>query len=743
MKRTAKVARVKSSGGSILTRLNKDGTINLLALLIPQPPKTNAPTASITNATPVRPEAPWVARIDEIAFDNYTITVEDNKPLKPARLKLDQLAFKITEVSTLTNAPVSAELTVRLNEAGVFGLRGTANIFAPSADMQISLDALDLRPFQPYLEEQTRLAVSSGALSMGGHAIYAGPGPGAPLVKFTGQLGLTNFTAIDLIGFKEFVKWDALAVSGIDLDLQPEKLNVEKVRFVGLKPSINVDTNGRPNLAALETGRPKTTNAAPSGATSKKADSIPITLGALAFDNASFQFLDQSIQPNCNFAVRQFSGTIKGLSSDQRTAAIVDLSGKVEESSPFSITGKINPLSTNLLVDLAIAFKNTDLTAFTTYTEKYLGYPLGKGKLGLGLHYAINGQMLNGSNYVVIDQFTLGAKNNSTNATHLPVKLAVALLKDRHGKIELDLPVSGRRDDPKFKLSGVILQVFVNIVVKAATSPFSLLGAMFGGGEELSFVQFEPGRSDLPEAEARKLDTLAKALYERPSLSLEIAGSADLAKDRHALARAELLRRTKLLRLQELNALGGAVQTVDAVQLSPEDHARLIKRAFVKAFGTNPPSITASNNSTVALPIIDPPPAPAPKPAPRPQIQLHGATTLVPTTTPKPGTNANSRPETTRRMIPAPKRPEAVTIAKAPPLPDLSGYSLADMEAGLLGQITITDGELRALMQERARQVESYLLKTEKVTAERVFLIAPKPIDASFKGENRANLSLN
>ena len=377
-KKSAKVALVKSSGGSILARMNKDGTINLLALLIPPPPKTNSPVVAATNAAPA--ETPWVARIDEIAFDNYTINVEDNKPAKPAKLKLDQLAFKIKDVSTLTNAPVSAELSVRLNEAGMFGVRGTANIFAPSADMQINLDALDLRPFQPYLEEQTRLALTGGALSTRGHAVYAGPGGPGPMLKFTGDLGLTNFTLIDLIGFKEFVKWDALAVSGIDLDLLPEKLQLAEVRFVGLKTSVLIGSNGLPNLAALQLEKPATTNTAPPVAASKKTNDFPITLATLAFENASFQFIDQSIQPNCNFAIQQFGGTIKGLSSQQQTAALVDLSGKVNEPSPFSVTGKINPLAKDLLVDLTIAFKNTDLTAFTPYTEKFMGYPLKKGE---------------------------------------------------------------------------------------------------------------------------------------------------------------------------------------------------------------------------------------------------------------------------------------------------------------------------------------------------------------------------
>ena len=176
-----------------------------------------------------------------------------------------------------------------------------------------------------------------------------------------------------------------------------------------------------------------------------------------------------------------------------------------------------------------------DLSPLTPYSGRYAGYEIEKGKLSLNLSYRIEKRKLDAQNKVFIDQFTFGDPVESPHATKLPVRLAVSLLKDRKGEIHLDLPVTGQIDDPKFSVWRIVWKIIGNLLVKAATSPFALIGAMFGGGEELSYLEFDPGLSDIPAAGAGKLRNLAKALYERPALKLEIEGHADLERDPEAL----------------------------------------------------------------------------------------------------------------------------------------------------------------------------------------------------------------
>jgi hypothetical protein len=738
--RRIEVGLVKSTGGSILARQMKDGTINLLGLVNPptaSPPATNPPVPG---------EPPWTVLLKEIAFDNYSIKLEDQKPAKPSNLSLDQLAFTVKGLSTLSNEPIAVSLSARLNQAGTVTAQGTAKIAPPQANMEIGVSDLDLRPFQPYVNEQARLAITSGRFNTRGRVRYTPPGGGAPLVKFAGEISLTNFATTDQVLFKDFVKWDALNVSGIDLDLQPNQLQVQEVKWRGLQTSVIIGPDQRPNLKTVlpekAVGAPATPVAAAPTAAPAKAGEFPVQLGTLALENAAFHFSDESIEPHAAFDVQELGGTVKGLSSQEQSTATVDLRGKVDAASPFAISGKVNPLAKDPQLDLTVAFTNTDLTAFTTYMEKYAGHPLNKGKLTMGLHYDIAQKQLKAENKFLIDHFTLGPRNDSTNATHLPVKLAVALLKDRNGQINLDIPLSGRTDDPKFAIAPLVFKVVLNLMVKAATSPFSLLGALVGGGEELGFVEFPPGGADIPDAEAQKLDKLVKALYERPTLNLEIAGSFDPDQDRAALARLKLEQHTKILRLKELTEAGQTVPSIETLQLEPAARERLLKQIFtelgtnqtlvLQAAATAPDTNAAVAASAGAL-------AGQGGQAAAAKVSSGRTARKSPAATEDKGAKAlmmsvsksSATGKSSFRTHPLPANPDGAPL------------TLEQIEAKLVSAIQVSVDEQRDLIKRRARAVQSRILQSGQVAAERLFIVTPKSAGASVKGEHRVNLSLN
>ena len=235
-------------------------------------------------------------------------------------------------------------------------------------------------------------------------------------------------------------------------------------------------------------------------------------------------------------------GRISGLSSAADKLADVDLRGNLENQSPLRITGRINPLRDNLFVDIKVSFTDIELSPLTPYSGTFLGYTVDKGKLFLDLKYHIENKKLDSENKVFIDQFTFGKKVESDKATSLPVRLAVALLKDRKGEIHLDLPVTGMTDDPKFSVWGVVLQILKNLLVKAATSPFALLQSVFGGKDDFSGVAFSPGSARLSDAERAKLLKLAQVLADRPALKMEVSGFVDRERDPEGY-RTELLTR--------------------------------------------------------------------------------------------------------------------------------------------------------------------------------------------------------
>jgi outer membrane protein OmpA-like peptidoglycan-associated protein len=252
----------------------------------------------------------------------------------------------------------------------------------------------------------------------------------------------------------------------------------------------------------------------------------------------------------------------------------------INSSAPLKITGTLNPFSDTLFLDLSVRLQDMDLSPYTPYSGKYVGHRIQKGKLSLDLHYLIDDMKLDSTNNVIIDQFDFGDKVESPDAVDLPVKLGVSLLKDRNGTIKLNLPVSGRLDDPEFSVIGILVKVLKNLLLKAATSPFSLLGSMMGSSEDLSFVTFEPGSSRLSEAEQAKLGTLAKALADRPNLSIDISGFVDVEEDRNGLVDAAFEKQLLAERSRkdaEKNPIASLTEIV------PEEYEKLLGKAYRSA----------------------------------------------------------------------------------------------------------------------------------------------------------------
>ena len=199
---------------------------------------------------------------------------------------------------------------------------------------------------------------------------------------------------------------------------------------------------------------------------------------------------------------------------------------------------------------------------------------------------------MEGRNRIVIDQLAFGDKVESPDATQLPVLFAMNLLKDENGRIDLEIPISGSLEDPKFDLGALIGNVVSSFFRKAVTSPFSLITAALGssgakgtGADDLGFVEFEPGAADLAPPAREKLERLAKALQARPAVKLEIAAHADESKDAEAL-RAAALRERMEAAPKDLPPEVRAKLEQEPVEIGPSQLAALAERraSEVKSF---------------------------------------------------------------------------------------------------------------------------------------------------------------
>jgi hypothetical protein len=273
---------------------------------------------------------------------------------------------------------------------------------------------------------------------------------------------------------------------------------------------------------------------------------------------------------------------VRGLSSQPNSRAQVDLHGQVDPFAPVAISGEVNVLSPALYSDMTLSFRNIELSIFNPYSGKFAGYSISKGKLTTEFNYKVDGRKLDAKHHVIIDQLEFGEKTASKDAVTLPVKLAVALLKDRNGVIDLDLPVSGSLDDPNFHLAPAIWKFLGNLLVKAVTAPFALLGSLFGGGPDMQFVDFRPGVAALDGAGAEKLKVVIHALQERPQLKLEVPIAALPEVDRPALIEARFIADAQAEQALQANS------QLRFSQLEPAARLRLLTTLFGKKFAHAP-----------------------------------------------------------------------------------------------------------------------------------------------------------
>ncbi len=542
------------------------------------------------------------------------------------------------------------------------------------------LDKLNLRPLAPYLEPHLDILVLGSKLGLAGTIRLRSTKNELPEVRFQGDARLDEFSTAEGLATEGLLRWNSLRLSGIEAGLNPPVVSVAKASLEDVFARLIIETNRTLNLvSALRWGGTNTASALP--LTNLPAAVRPkVSLASVVVSNANVHFTDRSLQPNVNITLEQLSGTLSGLSSDDPERAELHLQGNVDETARAEITGKINPWNSKQPLDLTVDLKEIDLLPGDPYSSKYLGYRLKRGKLGAQLTYQVTGRKLHSENHLAFDHLTLGQKVESADATKLPVRLAIALLKDRDGRIALDLPVNGSLDDPQFNLGKVVYRAIETVLTRIVTSPFSALSALFGGkGEELGFQEFQPGSTNLLPAALAKLDVLANALYERPELHLEIEGSADPLTDLEALRRAEL---NKQLLVQKWNAANLFAATTNAA--GTESPPALSSR---KAFSFE------KGASALSSPV-----------AYSPAVTVESALT------------ENYPAQSSLRAFADDKGATALMRIYAPAAvaPD------PDWERELLEAVEIAPDALPTLAGERARNVRAYLVQTGKVEPTRI-----------------------
>ncbi|MGD9022507.1 MAG: DUF748 domain-containing protein, partial [Deltaproteobacteria bacterium] len=566
------IGEVFTEKGLLKCVVHKNGDLNLATLV---PPPAESPRADVPES-----EKRWEVTLNRFSVDHYTIDGIDLTPAEPARFTIDRIKINGEKISTVQDGRGNIGLSCRLDKKAGISVKGMFGIDPLFADLNLQMKDVQIQQFQPYLENLLRLVVTAGSFATDGNLALRSSREKDVSVTYKGNVVISDLASVDQVNTDDFVKWKSLMLNNVEYGHNPDRIKIDEIALVDLFASLIVNPDQTSNLQTILNKNDEDKVVLHDEPDEAEEAPKSISIGKVSLKDGHVRFLDRSITPSYSADLVEIQGAISGLSSEETKLADVLLTAKIDNYAPLAITGKINPLKEDLFVDLQIDFKDMDLSPTTPYAGKYVGYSIEKGKLSLDLEYLIEKRKLTSQNNVFLDQLTFGDKVDSPDAVKLPVKLAVALLKNRQGEIDLHLPVTGDIDDPEFRVGKIILKMVMNLLAKAATSPFALLGAVFGGGEELSIVEFEYGRFNIDAESQKKLDTLAKALYDRPSLKLDIEGHVDIIGDKGGLEAYLFDKKLKAQKLKEMVKKGLPAIPVDEVTVEADEYETYLERAY-------------------------------------------------------------------------------------------------------------------------------------------------------------------
>ena len=556
-------------------------------------------------ATTASADATWQLLVRKSVLERTTLDFQDRMPATPVALRFTDLDVRMDNFSNGRGKRGALDLRTRVGSSGSVAVKGPMSTNPVAGNFRIDAQAIALPPLQPYLDAVANLTITSGAITTKGNLALDPTEPGSLRASYAGDVTVTDFASLDKPSASDLVKWKTLALTGIEAASMPVKLGIGGIALDDFYARLIVYPDGSLNLTQLLTSGGATakpaaeatpTNAAagvtpvsaPPATANASADGggLPVTIGQVTLTKGDVQFSDFFVKPNYSAHLTDLSGRISAMSKER--AGELEITAAVEHTAPVDIRGRINPFASAIDLDLTAKAREIELPPLSPYAGKYAGYAIEKGKLSFDVHYKIENRKLAAENKLVLDQLKFGEKIESPSATKLPVLLAVALLRDRNGVIDINLPVSGSLDDPKFSVGGLIIQVIVNLLTKAVTAPFALLGAVFGGGEQLAYVEFAPGHASITPAAEVKLKALAKALADRPGLKIDVTGRADAATDADDLRRAELARVVKAQKRKALAAEQGALPPLETIAVEPAEYPRYLEAAYSEATFAKP-----------------------------------------------------------------------------------------------------------------------------------------------------------
>jgi uncharacterized protein involved in outer membrane biogenesis len=599
------VAHVVLGRPQLDARRDRNGTINLAALV--PPPGAGAAAAK---------GPAWTVSAPDIRVEKGEASIEDQAAPEPVAWTVDPVDVTVTGFAYPLAGPLQVQAHAEADDGSRLDVKGALTLPSgarakPSGRFDVALVGVELNRFQPYIGQIAKVSVVGGDASAKGQVVLSPSGD----ARFTGGFWVDSLQAVDPTLNSDLVTWDKLTATGVTAASKPFAVRIAHILADNAYGSVVLEPNYVFNIRAVlgqqgtpppgvatltlkpasnPKSRPTKGPSAPPPPSSAPQINLPIDIDRIDFPNGRMTFTDLTVKPQFATGVQGINGDITGLSARAGSRAKIDLKGGVDPFAPVTISGTLEPFGPDRFLALAMSFHNMEMTTFSPYSGKFAGYRIERGKLDIDMRYNIENEHIDAKHHVVINQLQLGEKVDSADATKLPVKLIVSLLKDRNGVIDIPIDVSGSLDDPKFNFWPAIWKIVGNTFGKIATAPFTMLGHLVGhhgggGGEDIGNIVFQPGSAALAPSETEKISALAKSLDQRPGLQLEIP--ATVAPDLDGPTLAQAAYHDSLQAAYRVAFKRQGSPSLEQVQATPKLKLRLLETAYRQSYGQPPTGV--------------------------------------------------------------------------------------------------------------------------------------------------------
>jgi len=561
-------SRLAVTGGVTSLVRAADGSIPLTTKLGPAEPSKPARPAAAAVSTASRAAAPgvkpWTIAVDKVDVVDHRVAVTDQSVSPAVAVQIEGTKVNARDVRIEGNKPIPFDTSFRIAQGGRFTASGRIAADGSSADARVTIAQLALAPAQPYIARSAAVELRSGDVSTTGRLTYR-RGSDRPVVTYTGAADVDRVLVVEAAGGERVLSWKSLHAETIRFGLAPDRLAIDEVRLAGLDGKIVVYKDKTLSLARLmkpagaapPAPAPAAAPPPPAPPTPSSGPTFPVSIERVRLDEGQMDFADLSLVLPFATRVHALNGVVVGLGSDAASRATVKLDGRVDEFGLVKVAGSLSPSEPKAFTDITVVFRNVPLTPLTPYSATFVGRRIVAGTVDIDLEYKIDRSELVGENKVVVRRLQLGERVESPGAMRLPLDLAIAILSDSQGVIDLALPVRGNVDHPEFSYGAVVWQALVNVITKIATAPFRALAGLFGGSgsENVDAIAFEAGSDTVPPPEREKIKRVAEVLGKRPQLKLTVHGRYEAKVDGEALRSLRV--RRDLARLLELKVNPG------------------------------------------------------------------------------------------------------------------------------------------------------------------------------------------